>query len=114
MTADARGTFSYVVHASFDDPRVADEWIAWLRDGHLADVQRGGALSAEVVRLDRADAAATSVACEVRYRFASRDAFDRYLRDVAPALRAEGLAKFPPERGIRYQRTTGDVVIDRA
>ena len=35
---------SYVVHATFRDAAVLDEWIAWLRHGHLADVMAGGAL----------------------------------------------------------------------
>lgn len=112
-----RGAFSYSVTATFDDARVADEWIAWLRDGHIADVQRGGALSAEVVRRDPDSSGGTSapngaVVLEVRYRFVSRESFDRYVREFAPKLRAEGAAKFPVERGVRQQRAMGAVVID--
>ena len=94
--------FSYVVRATFDAAPVADEWIAWLRDGHLADVMAGGALSAEVVRLD-----GEPLTLEVRYRFASRASFERYEREHAPRLRAEGAAKFS---GVRYVRTTGELV----
>ncbi|MBL9147097.1 MAG: DUF4286 family protein [Phycisphaerae bacterium] len=99
---------SYVVHATFRDAAVLDEWIAWLRGGHLADVMAGGALTAEVVRLD-----GEAIAAEARYRFASRDAFARYEREFAPRLRAEGMAKFPPERGVTYRRATGVVEAER-
>jgi hypothetical protein len=101
-------TFVYTVSGTFTDQAVADEWVAWLRDGHLADVKRGGALDAEVVRVDGAE-----LVYEVRYHFASREAFSRYEREFAPALRAEGLAKFPAARGVTYRRSTGDVVVPR-
>ena len=99
--------FSYVVHATFRDPATLEAWVAWLRDGHLEDVMAGGALSAEVVRVD-----GDALAAEVRYRFASRESFVRYERDFAPRLRAEGLALFPSERGVTYRRSTGEVVVE--
>lgn len=99
--------FSYVVHATFEDSAVREEWIAWLRDGHAAEVMGGGAVSAEVIRLD-----GEVLAAEARYRFGSREAFRRYEREVAPTLRADGLARFPPERGVRYLRSTGDVAFE--
>lgn len=96
---------AYTVSCTFTDPSVADEWIAWLHDEHLADVLAGGATAAEIVRLD-----GDTTRCEVRYRFPSREAFATYERDHAPRLRAEGLAKFPLERGLTYERTTGEFV----
>lgn len=97
-------SFSYVVHATFPSSALREEWIDWLRRGHVADVLHCGAESAEVMCLD-----GDPLAAEVRYRFASREAFDRYERDSAPRLRAEGLAIFPPERGVHYRRSTGVV-----
>lgn len=82
------------------------EWIAWLREGHIAAVMRGGALSAEVVRLDGME-----IRLEVRYMFVDRGSFERYEREFAPALRAEGSAKFPPGRGVSYERRVGEVVL---
>jgi hypothetical protein len=114
---------AYTVTAEFDDVSVAEHWIRWLRDEHLAEVLAGGALDAEVIRFDRDDAGVTrsdpassevaswSVRCEVRYHFASRAAFGDYERDHAPALRAKGLARFPTTRGIRYQRSLGEVAV---
>ena len=98
---------SYTVAATFKDPAVADEWIAWLRDEHLAEVLEGGAIDAEVIRLD--GGIDEPVRCEVRYHFASRETFSRYERDHAPRLRAEGLKRFPPERGVQYLRSLGVV-----
>lgn len=100
---------AYTVTVTFDDPKVADEWIAWLRDEHLAEVIAGGVLDAEVIRFDQA--LQTPCRGEVRYHFASREALEIYERDHAPRLRAEGLKRFPPERGLVYARSLGEVVI---
>ena len=101
-------SFAYTVIGDFDDPRVAAEWVDWLKGGHLQAVLDGGALSAEVVRLE--PTAATPLRVEVRYRFADLAAFQRYERDFAPALRADGLARFPASRGVRLQRALGEVL----
>jgi len=95
---------TYAVQAEFDDPAVADEWVAWLRDEHLDDVLAAGALDAEVVRWE-----GESIHVSVRYLFADRRAFTRYEEEQAPRLRDEGLRRFPPERGIRYARAVGAV-----
>jgi hypothetical protein len=98
---------AYTVVAHFTDSSVAEEWVSWLREEHLAAVLAGGALDAEVTFEDQQ--AAGEVRCEVRYHFASTENFEAYERDFAPALRAEGLVRFPLERGIRYQRTLARV-----
>jgi hypothetical protein len=96
---------AYTVHCEIDDPELAEDWLAWLEDAHLKDVLDAGATEATVVRLDGEPAS-----FEVRYAFPSRKAFDTYERDHAPRLRAEGLARFPLSRGLRYRRTTGGIV----
>jgi len=101
--------FSYSVSCTFDDPQVSAEWIKWLRDEHLRDVCHAGAKRAEVVQFDRPGDSAP-VRCEVRYAFASRAAFQQYERDHAPRLRAEGLRRFPLDRGLAYARTGGEIV----
>ena len=70
---------AYTVGCTFTDPAVAEAWLAWLRDGHLADVCAAGALDAEAVRVDGPSG---EVRCEARYRFASRRAFEAYERDL--------------------------------
>jgi hypothetical protein len=85
------------------DQELANNWLAWLRDGHLQDVIDGGARSAEVIRVD------DSVPhYEIHYRFVTRESLDRYLRDFSPRLREEGLAKFPLSLGLEYRRSTGE------
>jgi hypothetical protein len=101
--------FAYTVACDFTDASVAEAWLAWMRDEHLAEVCAAGALGAEAVRMDGAPDGITA-RCEVRYRFASREAFQRYERDEAPRLRAEGLKRFPLELGLRYTRTVGEIV----
>jgi len=97
---------AYTVRAVFEAEAVASEWVEWLRDGHLADVCAGGATKAEVVRLDGA-----RIEIEVRYRFASRESFQRYEREFAPKLRAEGLQLFPTSRGVAYARALGEILL---
>lgn len=94
----------YTVTATLPDANTAAEWLAWLRGGHVGDVLAAGATTAEIIALDQ-----PALTYEVRYRFRSREAFDRYERGVAPRLRAEGLKRFPPEKGISYRRSVGIV-----
>jgi hypothetical protein len=100
--------FSYIVCATFTTPSVADEWIAWLRDEHLADVCAAGALDAELIRFDSSE---DGCRCEVRYHFASRQAFAAYEKNHAPRLRAEGLKRFPAGRGVTYERRAGESLV---
>lgn len=97
-----REVMVYMVTATFNDSALADAWLRWLRDGHVAAVLAGGATAAEVIAVN-----GPTLTFEVRYRFPSRESFERYERDHAPQLRAEGLRQFPPERGIRYHRSNG-------
>ncbi len=92
----------YIVMAQIDNATLASEWMAWLNREHLQEVIAGGAGGAEVFSSDAT--ASEPLAIEVHYRFESRARFEAYLRDSAPALRAKGLAAFPPERGIALTR----------
>lgn len=94
---------AYTVTGDFDDAAVADAWVAWLGGGHVQAVLAAGALSAEVLRLSPGRV-------EVRYRFADRAAFETYEAGPAVALRAEGVARFPPSGGLRLSRSVGEVV----
>ena len=44
------------------------------------------------------------------YTFPSREAFDGYLRDHAPRLRSEGLARFGPQSGVTFRRQIGTIL----
>lgn len=98
--------FEYTVRAAFDDPALAESWVAWLRDGHVAEVLAAGALRAVIVRLDDDG---DGVRYAVRYTFPSAVAFAAYERDHAPRLRAEGAGRFPPSVA-HYSRSNGRVI----
>jgi len=98
------GRILYEVQASFTNEEAARRWEEWLRSKHIAEVVAAGALEGRVIRLD--SEAASLVA---QYWFDSREAFDRYLADHAPRLRAEGVALFSPEEVI-YSRRIGEQI----
>ena len=97
---------AYTVSAEFTSVDVAAEWVEWLETEHLAHVIEAGALDAEIVRID-----GDGIRFEVRYHFLDRDAFKQYEAEHAPALRAAGLKRFPPERGVKLTRSLGEVVV---
>jgi hypothetical protein len=103
----AMPALAYSVIATLPDEQTALEYIGWLQAGHTDRVVEAGALSASIVRMTEP---AEPPQVETRYLFASREAFERYVRTAAPMLRAEGLEKFPPARGVRFQRREGIVI----
>jgi len=105
--------FTYTLSVTFEDAHTGAQWLSWMRDEHLAEVCAAGALDAEVIAADATTAASSPghPRYEVRYHFSSREAFARYERDHAPRLRAAGLKRFAPERGVKYERWTGEVAL---
>lgn len=97
---------AYTVTASLPTKELRERYVAWLRDGHVAQVLAGGASCAEVVALD-GDAAPYRV--QSRYWFSDHAALARYVAEVAPALRAEGLALFA-NAGVTFARDQGVIV----
>jgi hypothetical protein len=49
---------------------------------------------------------------ETQYVFPSRKAYDAYIRDHAPALRADGLKHFPPESGVTSERQVAEIAAE--
>lgn len=96
--------FRYTVSAEFPAGAMAAEWLRWLQEGHIAEVLAAGATSAEIVRLDD-----PIPAYEVRYVFPDRETYNRYNKDHAPRLQAEGLERFPESSGVQYERSTGEI-----
>ncbi len=94
-------TVVYSVRCEFTDAAVAAEWRAWLRKEHLADVCAAGARSATIHRVLGTE----RPTYEIRYRFDSLADFERYEREAAPRLRAEGLSRFPLSLGLSYSRS---------
>lgn len=102
-------SIAYTVTARFEDEATREEFIRWLEEGHVDRVIAGGAHGASIVRMDR-PSPADPIEVEVRYVFTTRETLDRYLTEHAPALRAEGLARFPPACGVAFRRSVGQIV----
>jgi Domain of unknown function (DUF4286) len=99
---------SYMVTVTLPNEAMAKAFLAWLQGGHVAEVLAGGASRAQIVSLDQ-----TAHTFEIRYRFPSRESFERYERECAPRLRADGLQRFPMDQGVVYRRTSGAIVDER-
>lgn len=102
---------AYTVHATVPSAQIQRAYLAWLIDGHIAEVMAVGAASAQVVSLDTEPGGPMTV--EVRYTFADRSALELYLAKHAPRLRAAGGEKFGPDTGVRFQRTVGEIYCHR-
>jgi hypothetical protein len=105
--ASAPTAIAYTVTAYPPDAATADEYAHWLAADHLPKVVAAGALTASVVRMSDP---VTPLRIECRYLFPNKTALDAYLTDHAPALRAEGMVRFPANRGIRLERSVGVVL----
>jgi hypothetical protein len=101
----------YIVRTTCPSVQVRGRYLAWLSPNHILQVIAGGAASARIVLPDRANDTAPAVV-EVQYVFPSRKAFDTYVRDHAPALRADGLKCFPPESGLTYERQVAEIAAE--
>lgn len=99
----------YMVIATLPSAAVAEEYVAWLEDGHVDSVVDGGAHSAMIVRLEP-NGPSEAPKVMTQYVFSTREMFDRYVREFAPALRAEGLKRFGPDRGVKMERLLGTIV----
>ncbi len=95
----------YSVTATLPDEPTAVEYIAWLEDGHVDQVVEAGAHSGMIIRIEGAP-----IRVRTQYVFSTRETFDRYVERDAPGLRADGLKRFPPERGITFSRDIGEIV----
>ena len=101
----------YTVRVTCRDVAQRGRFLAWLSPNHILQVKAGGAAAARVVLPDRAgDTGPTLV--ETQYVFPSRKAYDNYVRDHAPALRADALKHFPPESGVTFERQVAEIATE--
>lgn len=104
-------TILYTVRVTCPNLQVRGRFLSWLTPNHVAEVMRGGASAVRIVLPDRESDTAPAVV-ETHYVFPSRRAFDTYVRDHAPALRADGLKNFPPESGVTYSRQVAEIATE--
>jgi hypothetical protein len=101
----------YTVRTTCRDVPQRGRYLAWLAPNHLLQVKAVGAQGVRVVLPDRISDTAPAVV-EVQYVFSSRKAFDTYLRDHAPALRADAVRHFPPASGITFERQVAEIATE--
>jgi hypothetical protein len=100
----------YTVRATCRDVQQRGRFLSWLTPDHVLQVKAGGATAVRIV-LPLPDENA-SACVETQYVFPSRKAFDAYLRDHAPALRADAMKHFPPESGVTFARQVAEIATE--
>lgn len=103
MSAEKRIVW-YSVRARFDDPARRDPYVRWLETEHMPDVLRTGHADHAEIHVHEPTEGRHVV--EGRYAFRSRGDLERYVADHAPALRAEGVKRFPE---FTYERAISTV-----
>lgn len=106
---ESGGPVVYSVTATLPNADQLGAYLAWLAGGHVQAVLAGGASEARIIQLDDPGGPPR---VRTQYLFASRERFEGYLKDHAPLLRAEGLARFGPQTGTRMDRELGGLVLD--
>ena len=97
----------YEVRAVMPESLV-DEYRAWLED-HIREILAiPGFRYAELHREDADQPAAAGALLVIRYHLEDRGALEAYLRDHAPALRADGVARFGDR--VRLSRRVTELV----
>jgi len=97
----------YIVTATIPDEALAREYLEWLNSGHVHEVvESGGASWGRALRVvDPAE----PIRVESHYLFDSMARYENYVSTHANRLRAEGLQRFPAEKGIRFERRVCEV-----
>jgi len=92
---DAGDAAGVIYEVNLDlDAAIADDYLAWLRD-HIAQIcALPGFLGATLHTVADPLADPGRNALCVQYRLRDQTALDAYLRDHAPRLRADGVARF--------------------
>lgn len=101
----------YTVRATCQNIQQRGRFLSWLSPNHALQVKAGGATAVRIVLPERTNDTAPAVT-ETQYVFPSRKAFDTYLRDHAPALRADAMKHFPPESGVVFERQVSEIAAE--
>lgn len=104
-------TIIYTVRVSCPDLQTRGRFLAWLAPGHIEQVKAGGATAARVILPDRENDSAPALV-ETQYVFPSRAAYDGYVRNHAPAMRADAQKHFPPESGVTIARQVAELATE--
>ena len=100
----------YTVRATCPSIQVRGRFLSWLSPNHVAAVMKGGAAAVRIVLPETAPDGRATV--ETQYVFPSRKAYDTYIRDHAPTMRADALGHFPPESGVTWERQVAEIAAE--
>lgn len=94
-THDAMHLQSMIYEVNLDlDAAICDEYLTWL-DAHMREIcALPGFTGAQLFVVDEPAATSGRVSLCVHYTLRDQAALDAYLRDHAPRLRADGIARF--------------------
>lgn len=105
---------AYAVVTTHPDQGTMDRYVQWLLHEHAAQVIASGARSAEVIRVaPDGQGQANRFKAMIVYKFSDVTAYERYISEHAPRLRAEGkafLETLPGAAQIGFERWWGEVV----
>ena len=101
----------YTVRVTLPGIQQRGRFLSWLVPDHVLAVKAGGAQDVRVVLPDH-PGGATPATVETQYVFPSRKAFDTYIREHAPALRADALKHFPSGTGIIFERQVAEIAAE--
>jgi Domain of unknown function (DUF4286) len=120
----------YTVRATCKDIQQRGRFLSWLSPNHVLQVKAGGATAVRIVlplpddrsgQTPAGQQAGTArsahndsvpAVVETQYAFPSRKAFDTYIREHAPALRADAMSHFPPESGVIFERQVSEIATE--
>jgi hypothetical protein len=101
----------YSVRATCPSVQVRGRFLSWLSPNHVLQVKAGGATAVRIILPEPASATGPAVV-ETQYVFPSRKAYDAYIRDHAPTLRADALKHFPAESGVTWERQVAEIAFE--
>lgn len=100
----------YIVRATCRDAAQRETYRAWLVPHHTDGMLRYDATSVRVTLFDLAEDG--TAALEAHYTYPSREAFETYVREHAPAMRGDSAKHFPPDCGIIFERRLGELCLE--
>ncbi len=99
----------YCVTATVHNKENLNEYIDWLKSGHVQAVIAGGALNVEILLIDT-DSEASFAKVESSYIFESRATLQAYFDGPAIELRKEGIELFINTGKVSFERKIADVI----
>jgi hypothetical protein len=99
----------YTVTANVASKDTLGEFLEWLQGGHVQELVKAGALSAEV---DVVESDSGATVAETTYIFPSREALQAYFDGPAAALREDGKVRWIDTGKISFSRRIATIAFE--